>query len=581
MKFTGERMIPDYNEGQEIYLEHMTRYFFASQFVKNKVVLDIACGSGYGSDYLLQAGAEKVIGIDISEETINYCKEKYFESKIDFLVGDVEKIPLDNSSVDVVISFETIEHVDEKTQIIFLQEVKRILKKDGVFVVSTPNSLVYPKGNKFHLKELNYEEFSNLLNSKFKKVEILYQDNVESSYVYSQENLEKRNCNDGVSKKTDLVQAKDSMYLIAVCQDKSIENMKGYTGLSNIKPYIQYTNLINNIQQKDQTIANYISEISTKDQEILKKDQEVQDRIREINFMESSKFWKIKTFYEKIKIPIFHLIRVIKNDGLFILIKKILIIFIKRTNNVISQIEIFLKKYTSKNKKDDTKSKPKNIIHYPSAEEGKICSIVIPHHNRHDHLKNLLDRLDNRLFDIIIVSGGSFAENCNRGATLSVTEKIIFMNDDTCPTNEDIIEICNSLNTFDVVGSTQVINDNLKYYGIGFSFYENKYIPQIQLTPRGSFFPSGFLFGINKKSWKLVEGFDTRFKTGYEDVDLGIRLIKSNLSITILDLNILHKESQSDGRHKYNDHNVNLFHQLYDQQYLKSLSENIDYYINI
>ena len=72
MRYTGERMIPEFNEGEEIYLEHITRYIFASQFIKDKIVLDIACGSGYGSDYLLKNGARKVIGVDISKETVEY-----------------------------------------------------------------------------------------------------------------------------------------------------------------------------------------------------------------------------------------------------------------------------------------------------------------------------------------------------------------------------------------------------------------------------------------------------------------------------------------------------------------------------
>ena len=89
----------------------MTRYIFSSQFVKGKVVLDIACGSGYGTDYLLKVGAVKVIGVDISDEAISYCKDKYSRSGMEFLVGSVEKIPVESNSIDIIVSFETIEHV--------------------------------------------------------------------------------------------------------------------------------------------------------------------------------------------------------------------------------------------------------------------------------------------------------------------------------------------------------------------------------------------------------------------------------------------------------------------------------------
>ena len=77
MKFTGERMIPDENRHDAIYAEHLNRYFFASHFVKNRTVLDIASGSGYGSEILQKAGARRVYGVDISEEAIEFGKELY------------------------------------------------------------------------------------------------------------------------------------------------------------------------------------------------------------------------------------------------------------------------------------------------------------------------------------------------------------------------------------------------------------------------------------------------------------------------------------------------------------------------
>lgn len=308
MEFTGERMIPAHNEGQEIYLEHMTRYVFASQFVKDKVTLDLACGSGYGSDYLLKAEAKKVIGIDISEETINYCKEKYINNEIEFLLGSVEKIPVENCSIDVIVSFETIEHVDEKAQINFLQEVKRVLKKDGIFIVSTPNSLVYPKGNPFHLKELDPKEFGDILKRNFKNVEMFYQDDVECSYVYSQKNLERLNSSAGISKSIEVIQSMSSMYLVAICKNVELDNIIEYVGLSKIKPRDTWVYLMGQINQKDQEILKFNQIVKQNDQEITKlnhvnqqKDAIINQKDREINFIKSSKFWKLRSGYMNLK----------------------------------------------------------------------------------------------------------------------------------------------------------------------------------------------------------------------------------------------------------------------------------------
>ena len=88
-----------------------------------------------------------------------------------------------------------------------------------------------------------------------------------------------------------------------------------------------------------------------------------------------------------------------------------------------------------------------------SLPTNKIADIVIPHHDRHDHLKDCLDCIDNSLFNIIIVSGGTFAHNCNKGAKLAETNKLIFLNDDTIPTNEVLMELAES--EYDITGIAQ------------------------------------------------------------------------------------------------------------------------------
>ncbi|HEY1114836.1 MAG TPA: glycosyltransferase [Chitinophagaceae bacterium] len=180
MEFTGERYIPVENSKDEISVEHLHRYHSILPLVKGKVVLDIACGEGYGSA-LMARSAKKVIGVDISEECIVHAVTKYASQfpHTHFLQGSVEAIPVEDASVDVVISFETLEHVSAEGQERFLSEVKRVLKSDGVFVVSTPDkenySNRYGHENHFHVHELGRADFKALLECRFGHVCFLEQ----------------------------------------------------------------------------------------------------------------------------------------------------------------------------------------------------------------------------------------------------------------------------------------------------------------------------------------------------------------------------------------------------------------------
>ncbi|MES1223188.1 MAG: methyltransferase domain-containing protein, partial [Bacteroidota bacterium] len=179
MEFTGERFVPSRElMNDEIAFEHLHRYYTALELVKGKVVLDIACGEGYGSA-ILSANADKVFGIDIDANTINHAKKKYDKDNIEFLCGSADNIPLADNLIDVIISYETIEHLDEEAQKNFLADVKRVLKKDGILVISTPDKANYTDRfsytNEFHVKEFEKEEFILLLKKYFTHIRLFLQ----------------------------------------------------------------------------------------------------------------------------------------------------------------------------------------------------------------------------------------------------------------------------------------------------------------------------------------------------------------------------------------------------------------------
>ena len=125
--FTGERFIPGI-EDDKLKMEHYQRYLSVRNLVQDKVVLDAACGEGYGSN-IIASVARDVTGLDIDGDTIERAKVNYGQQdNLHFLQGTIEKIPLGNESVDVVVSFETIEHVSEQIQQTFLEEIARVLR---------------------------------------------------------------------------------------------------------------------------------------------------------------------------------------------------------------------------------------------------------------------------------------------------------------------------------------------------------------------------------------------------------------------------------------------------------------------
>ncbi len=194
MQFTGERFVP--SKYGMIALQHFHRYQFVQQIadLTDKVILDIACGEGYGS-FLLSKEAKKVIGVDIATESIQSAKNHYKRDNIDFLVGDAAKIPLPDNAIDIVVSFETIEHHNKHHEM--LAEIKRVLHSDGVLIISSPDKLFYEKNypgkkNEFHVKELYKEEFYNLLKKYFKNNNYYLQNNVFGSFIAKEKEDEKR-----------------------------------------------------------------------------------------------------------------------------------------------------------------------------------------------------------------------------------------------------------------------------------------------------------------------------------------------------------------------------------------------------
>lgn len=170
MKFTGERFIP--TEQGRIRLEHYHRYAMVLDVVKEKDVLDVACGEGYGSSFMADV-ARSVVGVDISNEAIQHASATYTKSNLTFRQGSAIALDFADASFDIVVSFETIEHLAEQAQM--LAEIRRVLHPDGLLVISSPNRPIYSEEsgehNEFHVKELDFNEFDELLRTQFPSIQ--------------------------------------------------------------------------------------------------------------------------------------------------------------------------------------------------------------------------------------------------------------------------------------------------------------------------------------------------------------------------------------------------------------------------
>ena len=219
MQFTGERFIP--TEQGRIRLEHYHRYAVVQQVVTGKAVLDVACGEGYGSNFMAEV-ASSVVGVDISAEAVQHASSIYKKKNLEFRQGSATQLDLADASFDVVVSFETIEHLLEQAQM--LSEIRRVLRPDGFLIISSPNRPIYSEEsgehNEFHVKELDFAEFDQLLRAQFPHIQYSGQRMLMGSVIQP---LEENTSafiawnDDGVSLRPNSGQLTDPVYFMAIC----------------------------------------------------------------------------------------------------------------------------------------------------------------------------------------------------------------------------------------------------------------------------------------------------------------------------------------------------------------------------
>ncbi len=172
MKFTWERI-----EGKQLWFDvrfadHLPRYKLAQKYCEGKKVLDIACGTGYGSKELAEV-ASSVIGIDVDKASVELAQKMYQSKNLQFKLGNGQDIQVEDESMDVVVSFETIEHIVDYHQ--FMRELKRVLKPGGTLILSTPNYLGEVHKNIYHVSNFTTIHLIDVFKQYFSDFSVKYQ----------------------------------------------------------------------------------------------------------------------------------------------------------------------------------------------------------------------------------------------------------------------------------------------------------------------------------------------------------------------------------------------------------------------
>lgn len=281
MEFTGERYVP--SETGQIKYEHIHRYALASSLVAGKSVLDIACGEGYGSAILAQQAAS-VVGVDIDPATVALAQRHYQAiTNLSFREGSCDAMGLSDHSVEVVVSFETLEHHDKHEEMML--EIKRVLKPGGLLIISSPNKLTYSDEpnytNPYHVKELYYDQLTALLSRHFRHQRLYGQKITGASFLYSlDENdtdyyrafREPSTSDSQPGAEEGTVSLEKPIYFLAFCSDEALT----IPALDSI-----FINAADEVGQ-EQTQAN-----RDKDQYIRRLEQEYQQQTQHISQLEA------------------------------------------------------------------------------------------------------------------------------------------------------------------------------------------------------------------------------------------------------------------------------------------------------
>jgi ubiquinone/menaquinone biosynthesis C-methylase UbiE len=273
-EFTGERVIPGQVE-EDLWAEHIARYAFAGRFARYGRVLDLGCGTGYGTAELSKRATE-AIGVDVAADAIEYAKAHYRSAH--YVQVSAVDTPFSDHSFDLATCFELIEHLADYRPL--LAEAKRVLHPTGLFMVSTPNKLYYAESrgeagpNPFHEHEFECEEFQQALLEYFPHVKLLLQDRMESFSIYPA----------GASgeAESEIVHAtRDATaanFFIAVCSQEPLPEFKPFVYVPRAVNLLRERELhVTKLEQELAQVRTWLAETTAERDDLLKRQTTIEE----------------------------------------------------------------------------------------------------------------------------------------------------------------------------------------------------------------------------------------------------------------------------------------------------------------
>jgi GT2 family glycosyltransferase/SAM-dependent methyltransferase len=212
-----ERVVPALHEREFFFQEHLARYQLAGAVVAGRRVLDVACGTGYGSALLARAGAASVCAVDYSAEAIAHARAHHAHPRVAHVRADGHRLPFAPGSFDVIVSFETLEHLARPEELV--ASFRRLLAAGGVLLASAPNALVEDTANPYHLHDWSPDQLAAMLRASFPSVRLVPQFTIAGSAIATAPLADRT----VVTRVPEPPPVEQAPYVLAVCGDGAID----------------------------------------------------------------------------------------------------------------------------------------------------------------------------------------------------------------------------------------------------------------------------------------------------------------------------------------------------------------------